>query len=297
MRAPTLPLFVNSPRSVNVATTALILCLTAAPSGAEVNGWIDVGLKKLSDGSYEIKFAASKIGAQTCELTTPSNPAGVVCPEAEGEFGLSWTGLELSEIQTETAQSWTVVIDEALTTETVAIIDLGFTAVDPIEDSDWLPLPMIANPLDGATGVSPAIGSIDWDSQDFCPNVPNGAAEVNLIDPAGIGVDCDDDLLTCASRSCDLFSPLVPPGLWTAVVENAIDVGSVSGGVADGVTITVGVWEFDDGSWLTLWSKDTSIFNVVSLVPSIGATGLMVLTAALAGLGAYRVLRGMRSSP
>ena len=112
---------------------------------------------------YGIAFEASKPGATTCKLQTPSDPGGSPCLidtpqiirwDLVWENPLVWHGL-MNEIGTP-GDDWTLTWDEGLATETIVGIDFG-----TVSESDWLSVPTITNPPDGASGV-PLDTSIDW---------------------------------------------------------------------------------------------------------------------------------------
>ena len=158
------------------STSALVFStlLLVLPFNRAIGGELGITFVKSSDGSggflYGSDFAAVKNGASTCKLTIPMGE--VFCALGEGELKASLRDLSFAQIEAETRGDWTLIIDEGLSTETTAVLDLGFGSTFPnLMENDWPPLPTIVSPLDGATGVSPS-SSMEW-STDEMPNAEN----------------------------------------------------------------------------------------------------------------------------
>jgi hypothetical protein len=158
---------------------------------------------------------------------------------------------------------WTLTYDEGLSTETIATIDFG-----SVLESDWLNLPTITNPPDGATDVSPHT-SIDW----TWPTSPGlGRIEVSLVEPGNELRETHE--LPLDATSVTPLSPLTP-GDWLAVVlyETELRDG------LDGIVITGNPWVPDEPEWLGALSMDLSSFTVIP-EPSTAlllAVGLVVM--------------------
>ena len=265
------------PRRFTVAAAALLFCLAATPSGAFNE--LEVVLVKRSDGAggflYDIGFSGNKDGATTCELTTPKSATPMVCPKVGDEFELVWTDLAFADVETETAQSWTLLLDKDLTTETMATIAFGFTVGDPLTESSWAPVPMITNPLNGAIDVSPNT-TIDWVSDFFTDD----GIEFDLIGPSGTGLGCVEEVsegdLPASARSCTPLSPL-EPGEWTFTVDNFKDIRLVP----DGITITGDDWVLENEDWLALDSIDSSSFTVIPEPSTLFFVTVGLVTVAL----------------
>ena len=267
------------PRKIALVAVAMLLGLPASPATADRMNFLSIALLKDrvdSTDEYMIFFSPGKDGATSCTFTTPSDPSGSACPLAPGggppgiiRSGLSFSGLT-DEIGLGTGVDWTLTYDEGLSTETIATIDFG-----SVLESDWMNLPTITNPPNGATDVSPHT-SIDW----TWPTSPGlGLVEVSLVDPD------NNELRETHEPPLDATSvtPLSPltPGDWLAVVlyETALRDG------LDGIVITGDEWVPEESEWLGVHSMDISSFTVIP-----EPTSTLLLACALVGLGVRRLL-------
>ena len=147
-------------RKIAAATVAMLLGLAASPSRADDINYLEIDLfRYLANGTdlYGIYFDAKKDGATSCKLATPSDPTGSACSI---NLMIGWD-LTFSQLTAEIEavpgpEDWTLTWDEGLSTETIATINFG-----SVLEADWLSLPTITNPPNGATGVPPDT-SIDW---------------------------------------------------------------------------------------------------------------------------------------
>ena len=269
-------------RKIAVAMVVMLLGLEASPSRAD---YLSINLLKyLPNGTdlYGILFDAGKGGATSCKLATPSDPTGSACRINE-MIGWDLTFSQLTaEIGTGTGADWTLTWDEGLSTETIATIDFG-----SVLEADWLSLPTITNPLNGATGVPPDT-SIDW-TWPASPELGNvGALLVegtlaDLISGPPYG-GCESDELPHSPAPTTWDPPCLGPGTWTAVVLNEDEFLRL---VPDGLSISGDPWDLEnDDDWLSTTSLDVSTFDVIP-EPS---TTLLLAT----GLVALAVTRGRR---
>jgi hypothetical protein len=252
----------------------MLLGLAASPSRADDINFLEVVLSKDrvdSTDEYGVSFEAGKDGATTCGLVTPSDTFDCSNGDIVISLGLSWEDLE-AEIGTGAGTDWTLTWDEGLSTETIAQVDFG-----SVLESDWLSLPTITNPSDGASGVPPDT-SIDWG----WPGDPDlsDELEVALFGPNNERRYSDE--LAGDTTSWTPLSPLAP-GEWDAVVMNPnADIRAVP----DGLSFSGDPWVLENSEWLAADSIDISTFNVVP-EPS---------TALLLALGLVGIAAGRRRS-
>jgi len=189
-------------------TLVLFLSIITSPV-ITTAGEVEITLLKFSDNaggfSYGIDFDAIKAGATTCELTTPSG--ATACTKVGDEFSVNRTNLTWDTMSSEASSPWTLVLDDGLSTETAAIIDLGFGTVDPeLEESTWLAVPIITTPSNGTPSVLPNT-SFDWTYTIPTNEAQLDTVEVELQGPISDLIESDELALTSTSWTPDM--PLV----------------------------------------------------------------------------------------
>lgn len=252
-----------------VALNCGLLCLTPPPSAA--TNEVDVQLIQRPGSVYDIEFTASKTGAATCQLTTPMINVPD-CPIVDEEFTVVWTDLSIGDLQDETASDWTLIFDKSLGTETTVTLDLGFSDTNEIKVSDFPSIPMVIDPMDGATNA-PQDTSIDWEAVTF----PGAQIEVNLFGPSG-PVNCDDsggDDWPSGPGTCQP-PVLLEPGDWIAVLEHFVNQRTTD----DGIAVSGDPWAPENLTWVDLVSTGVSSFVVpepaTALLVAVGLVGLTV---------------------
>ncbi len=260
-------------RRLAAATVAILLGLTASPSWAiDINRLGITFFKEDAPKPYGIVLDTYNDAATTCTLKLPSDADGSACPfHPPGAQDLSIIirrGLSWAELTGELAKDWTLTWDKDLPTE--AVVSINFDAISILE-SDWLSLPTIINPLDGATGVSPHT-SIDWT---WPSNPALGEVEAVLFGPNGENLGYPGDVPAGVTS----WMPSPPPlaaGDWDAIVlnENLIQ-DQPNGGV-----VINGAWNPVYDEWLQATSVDMVRFNVpepsTALLLGFGLVGLVV---------------------
>jgi hypothetical protein len=256
--------------------------LTSLPSAAAAENFLEIEFIKLSDDAngfyYEVDFETNKVGATTCEVITGSGLYACSDPSGMGQgfvpdpnFFRDHVNLTYNDFLDTISAGWRLTWDAGLATETVANIsfeDVG--SLGMIDANDFLAVPVITNPLNGTSDLSPHT-RIDWTYAGLTD--PNDAwlfqldvVDVELFGPSGASRDSDElDLGTLSWTPAD---PLTP-GSWLAEVSNAFDPGLVADGT--GGPITGDPWVLDNTDWLDLQSVDRSQFAVVS-----GPSGIWV---------------------
>jgi hypothetical protein len=255
---------------ITTAAFAPLLLLTVPAFGQDDVNYLEISLLKyLADvgDRYGISFDANKDGYTSCTLETPGDPSGSECSFDVIRWDLTYSQLT-AEIGSGSGADWTLTWDEGLPTETLATIDFG-----SVPESDWLALPTISNPPDGASGVSPQT-SIDW----TWPAQPDlDRVEVLMFGPNG--QERDSDEFPPPPPEPTSWTPLSPlaSGPWQAVVLNGNDIRDVP----IGISISGDPWVLENSDWLSASSIDFSSFTVAPPVP------------ALPGWPAYAVLAGL----
>lgn len=258
------------PHVITAVAFSLLLVLTAPASGADDVNYLEISLLKYySDAGdrYGISFDANKDGYTSCKLETPGDPSGSACSFDVIRWDLTLAQV-IAEIGSGSGADWTLTWDEGLPTETLATIDFG-----AVSGSDWLSLPTINDPPDGASGVS-AHPSIDW----TWPAEPDlDRVEVLMFGPNE--QERDSDEFPPPPPEPTSWTPLPPltPGPWQAVVLNGNDIRDVPVGIG----ISGDTWVLENSEWLAATSIDFSSFTVALPVP------------ALPGWPAYAVLAGL----
>jgi hypothetical protein len=289
------------PCKIAAAVGAMLFGLAALPSHAQpdLDRFGIVLLKDQGDSDYEygIFFDSNKDGATTCKLATPSDPGGSSCPFGDDYrdlTGLIREGLTCEELEAEietVGDDWRLTWDEGLGTETVVDIDFGtvnFNCEDEDGTTEWpSDFPAIANPLDGATGVSPDTSIVwGWPPSPVLYNV----GVILFQRPNGERRNSGDLPHPPPPTSWTPASPLAL-GDWEAVVMNNIDHIRT---MPTGLTITGDDWPLElGGGWLNAISMDVSDFTVIPVVPSLSPMGMallggLVFAIALAGLAVQR---------
>ena len=228
---------------------------------------------------YLVKLYANKLGATTCELVTPKrayecmkgaqdcediDELGITfcqpvddafIPTPESYFYDDHKDLTVAEFQTEIATDWILTWDKDLPTQTIATIDFG-----TINDSDWLPVPKVTLPQNGASNVMPNT-EIAWAYDVPTSEAQKDDVEVNLLSKKGELISSGD--LPLESTSWTPPSPLAP-GLWLAAVLNGNpSVRTVDeNGIGEGVSVTGDAWLLQNGDWLACDRWGGSVFTV-----------------------------------
>jgi hypothetical protein len=266
------------PRKIAVTAVVMLLGLAASPSRADDINYLEISLLKYRPNGtdlYGIHFDAGKGGATSCKLATPSDPAGSACRinEVIG-WDLTFAQLTAAIEAVPGPGDWTLTWDENLLTETIATIDFG-----SVLEADWLTLPTITNPPNGASGVLPGT-SIDWE---WPPSPVLNEMEALLF--AGTLADVLSGPINEACESGELPHPPAPttwdppcmsPGTWTAAVNNADNEFRL---VPDGLSSTGDPWNLENNDWLATQSMDISTFDVVpepstATLLSLGLVGM-----------------------
>jgi len=257
--------------------------IVSADGDSEINK-LEIIFQKDTDGVggyvYSVKFYANKVGATTCELVTPKgtyeckkgiqdceyiDELGITfCQLVDDAFIPTWPffyddhkDLTFAALQTEIEDDWTVTWDKDLPTQTIATIDFG-----SINDSDWLRVPKVTIPRNGASNVLPNT-KIAWAYDVPASEAQKYDVEVNLLSKKGELITSGN--LPVQSTSWKPPSPLAP-GLWLAAVLNGnpsvrtVDVN----GIGEGVSVTGDAWLLDNGDWLACDRWGGSVFTVGS---------------------------------
>ena len=149
-----------------------------------------------------------------------------------------------------------------------------------VSESEFLEVPTLINPLDGATSVSPTT-SFDWTyAVDPIVAQPSDDIGVVLAGPGNLTMETDFEDETSTTS----WTPALPlaPGEWKVLMYNSeSNIRQVEDGI--GGDITGDPWVLDHGDWLSATSIDTATFTVVPLPPALALFGL-----AVAGLGLHR---------
>ncbi len=247
----------------------LLFGLMLFSSLAKAANELEINLYKYSDGIgghlYRIGMEANKDGAVTMEVTTPSgtfvgaDAGGVFVPEL---LNSTLVDLSFSGLTSEIAGDWALIWDRGLATETVATIGFG-----PVSESEFLAVPSLITPVDGASGVSPTT-SFEWEYTIPAIDAQVDRVQLFLWGPGGIGLVSGELPL-----SASLWTPPAPlvPGIWEAIVINGIDVRLVADGI--GGSISGDPWVIQNLDWLGLNSADRAGFAVV---PIPGALWLFI---------------------
>ena len=205
---------------------------------------------------YDICFQPEKTGATTCEIITPRGTFScfeTICLEGDNDFYDNHINLSFAELDATISANWTLTWDKGLATQTIATIGFGV-----INENDWLALPTIINPLEGAVDVSPN-KIVDWTY-----SVPTEQAQTDIVEAFFYNTDSDeslssDELSLLATR----WTPpsALSPGLWYAGISNGIsDVRSVADGI--GGPIVGDPWVLNNDDWLAITSKAAITFTV-----------------------------------
>ena len=233
--------------------TILIGCLALLPTASSENN-LEISLVKYDDGLggflYGIAVSAEKVGATTFEFIIPSGTFDSFVV-ADDLFLLK--DLSFSSLSSEIGGTWTLTWDKGLSTETVASIGIG-----TILEGEFLEVPTLTNPIDGATDVAPNT-SIDW-----VYSVAPAVAQQDDVEVFGTGPGD----LSIASNELPLdTASWTPP---SALAQGEWEVFMINGRssireVADGIggPITGDPWVLENEDWLGLVSIDVAIFTVV----------------------------------
>jgi len=209
---------------------------------------------------YVLFFAANKVGATTCHLTTPDRTFelawsgdGFSAQENE-EFAALYWGIGLAAAQSAMSAPWTVVFDQGLPLEAVA--EITFTA---FQADDFPPVAEIMSPANGEiiTNPDPNPFQIAWSyvGGDPCSYAPETARPVICLDPPDEDELCRDDL-PCNSQT---FTPDFPfvysHGTWGITLHTYVNTcfGST------GINVTGGTWVVETYSWGVLVSFGSGI--------------------------------------
>ncbi len=239
----------------------LLFGLMLFSSLAKANNELEIYLYKYSDGIggdlYGIGMNANKDGAASMEVTTPSgtfvgaNLGGIFVPEL---LNSTLVDLSFSSLTGEIAGDWTLIWDKGLATETVATVGFG-----SVSENEFLAVPSLINPVDGASGVSPTT-SFEWEYTIPVIDAQLDRVELFLSGPGGLVLLSDE--LPLSATSWIPPTPLAP-GLWEAILVNGTDIREVANGI--GGSISGDPWVIQNLDWLGLDSVDRASFTVVPL--------------------------------
>ena len=263
---------------IAAATIAILLGLSAAASQAEAEdeNFLEIGLLRYFANNthlYGILVEANKVGFTSCKLVTPSVPAGFACgPSEVTRWGMTFVDLT-AEIGTGVGTDWTLTWDEGLASKTVALIDF-----DSVQESDWLALPAITVPMDGATGVQPN-SSIQWEWP-VSPDLGEVEASIHSGDviasfPGPWALECDSgEDLSHPPAPTSWSPPCLSEGEQSALVYNVVAIIDVP----DGLTISGDPWVLENDDWLDVAALSASSFSVSPLpVPSLSPFAIAML--------------------
>ena len=219
-------------------------------------------IKEEGDGGYvyTVAFFANKEDAPTCQLTSVS---GTYTLEMfydgfspENDYWPAHLKLTFTELASAISGYWTLTWDQGLATETVAEIDIGI-----LEESDFMPVPVITVPADGATDVAPDT-AIEWTYDASGPCTAQTDFQMVFLADAYLVVLSSPEL-ACEVRSWTPGEQL-HDGQWMAQVHDTVAARFTADGI--GGPVTGDPWILDNEDWLDLQSVGIADFEVTTVI-------------------------------